>query len=231
VNKNILSIPRGLRLAMCGVWDKARGQKAPVEIPEQQSVEPLQTTETPDGAAPECCEAAPECCEATPAIVDYRDLDFDVEFDLNLDHDGGHVPVLVHNPVDEALDDAVDVEAKRAAEPQTMTIVREPQVADDPRPHSPKAKPTPAKRVPAQAGEPSPTARRREIAEELLATVGRTRPIVARDVAERFGSGVDRSQRESARTALNRMVACGLAVRLPDGSFIPADGTGESAER
>ncbi|MEZ0106330.1 hypothetical protein ABH920_000311 [Catenulispora sp. EB89] len=62
---------------------------------------------------------------------------------------------------------------------------------------------------------------RQQIAEELLTTVAKERPIVARDVAERYGLGVDRSQRESARAVLNRLVAQGKAVRLADGSFIP----------
>jgi hypothetical protein len=88
--------------------------------------------------------------------------------------------------------------------------------------------------IPAQAVEALRGPSRRQVAEQLLDTVGRTRPVVARDVAERYGHGVDHPQRENARLVLNRLVTLGKAVRLADGSFVPADlaanYTGKAAE-
>lgn len=77
--------------------------------------------------------------------------------------------------------------------------------------------------IPAQAVEALRGPSRRQVAEQVLDTVGRTRPVVARDVAERYGHGVDHPQRENARSVLNRLVTLGKAVRLADGSFVPAD--------
>lgn len=77
--------------------------------------------------------------------------------------------------------------------------------------------------IPTQSVEALRGPSRRQVAEQLLATVGRTRPVRARDVAEHYGRGVDHPQRENARSVLNRLVTLGQAVRLANGSFIPAD--------
>lgn len=64
---------------------------------------------------------------------------------------------------------------------------------------------------------------RRATAARVLCTLGRTRPVRATDVAKEHGDGsVQKAGREGARHGLLALAAIGLAVRLPDGSFLPA---------
>lgn len=70
------------------------------------------------------------------------------------------------------------------------------------------------------------TVSRREVALQVLNTIGMTRPVRARDVAEAYagkGQPISKTAREGARHALLDLAAAGLAVRLADGSFLPAD--------
>ena len=70
------------------------------------------------------------------------------------------------------------------------------------------------------------TASRRQVALQVLGTIGMTRPVRARDVSEEYegkGAPVTKAGREGARHALLDLAAAGLAVRLADGSFLPAD--------
>ena len=65
---------------------------------------------------------------------------------------------------------------------------------------------------------------RRDVAIQVLDTLGRQRPVRARDVAERYGHGtVDKAGREGARSALVALAALGRAVRLDDGTYVPVD--------
>ncbi|MBR7831721.1 hypothetical protein KDL01_00530 [Actinospica durhamensis] len=69
------------------------------------------------------------------------------------------------------------------------------------------------------------TVSRREVALQVLNTIGMTRPVRARDVAEAYegkGQPISKTAREGARHALLDLAAAGLAVRLADGSFLPA---------
>ena len=75
--------------------------------------------------------------------------------------------------------------------------------------------------IPAEQVESLRGPSRRDCAIEELSTTGRTRPVVARDVALRYSPICDKAHREAARAALNNVVAGGLAIRLPDGSFLP----------
>ncbi|MBR7836401.1 hypothetical protein KDL01_24195 [Actinospica durhamensis] len=64
---------------------------------------------------------------------------------------------------------------------------------------------------------------RRATAARVLCTLGRSRPVRATDVAKEHGDGsTQKAGREGARHGLLALAAMGMAVRLPDGSFLPA---------